>query len=92
MTKNMASGEIKYRQDFTTQWAYYIFIALIKVLFAVHLKLCSFYSLTDVCLIHVNILSTCNALQCMFALSLCAYNYVHGKITSLKFESNFSIF
>ncbi len=63
-------NEIKYRHDFTTQWANLVFIALKKILSALYLKYSSFCPSAD-----ARRMSNDQAHglppKCMFALSLC---------------------
>jgi len=63
-------GEIKYRHDFTTQWANLVFKALTEILSALHLKYSSFCPSADVKRMSND---QAHALppECMFALSVC---------------------
>ncbi len=67
-------GEIKYRHDFTTQWAYLVFKALRKIS-ALHLKYSSFCPSADDKWMS-NDLAHALPPKCMFALSLHVPLYV----------------
>jgi hypothetical protein len=68
-------GEIKYRHDFTTQWADLVFKALTEILSALYLKYCSFCPSADDKRMS-NDLAHALPPKCMFALSLYVPLYV----------------